>query len=275
VSAPAPSLADLGRDLQVETAWLRAELADALGLDAAAWDTPTPAPGWAVGDQVSHLAYFDEATTLAVTDPDRFRAERAEVLADIDGFTSKVAARNRGRPGADVLAWFDCARAEMIERVTAVDAATRAPWYGPDMSVTSLLTARIMETWAHGQDVADALGVEHPPTVALRHVAHIGVRALPNSFRARQRAVPDDEVRVELTAPDGGRWTWGPADAHDIVRGSAVGFCLVVTQRRHPADTDVAATGPVAVEWMAIAQAFAGPPGAGRRPGQFPSTKGG
>ncbi len=272
MSPPAPSLADLGRDLQVETAWLRARLA---GLDAAGWDTPTPAPGWSVRDQVSHLAYFDEATTLAATDPDRFRVERAEVLADIDGFTSKVAARNRGRPGADVLAWFDCARAEMIERVTGVDAAMRAPWYGPDMSVTSLLTARIMETWAHGQDVADALGVEHPSTVALRHVAHIGVRALPNSFRARHRAVPDDEVRVELTAPDGARWTWGPADAQDIVRGSAVGFCLVVTQRRHPADTDVVATGPVAVEWMAIAQAFAGPPGAGRRPGQFAPTKGG
>jgi uncharacterized protein (TIGR03084 family) len=266
VSAPAPSLADLGRDLEAETSWLRSRLA---ALDDAGWDTPTPAPGWSVRDQVSHLAYFDEATTMAAIDPDRFRVERAEVLADIDGFTSNVAARYRARPGVELLAWFDRVRAQMIERVAEVDAATRAPWYGPDMSVTSLLTARIMETWAHGQDVADALRVDHPPTVALRHVAHIGVRALPNSFRARQRAVPSDEVRVELTAAAGERWTWGPADAVNTVRGSAVGFCLVVTQRRHPSDTDVVAAGPVATEWMTIAQAVAGPPGAGREPGQF------
>jgi uncharacterized protein (TIGR03084 family) len=272
VSAPAPSLAELGRDLQAETSWLRTRLAS---LDDTGWDTPTPAPGWSVRDQVSHLAYFDEATTMAATDPEQFRIDRADVLADIDGFTSTVAARYRSRPGAELLVWFDRARSQMIERVTLVDAATRAPWYGPDMSVTSLLTARIMETWAHGQDVADALRVDHPPTVALRQVAHIGVRALPNSFRARRRGVPDDNVRVELAAPGGERWTWGPAGAENTVRGSAVGFCLVVTQRRHPSDTDVVATGPVATEWMTIAQAFAGPPGAGRRAGQFSEVTGG
>jgi uncharacterized protein (TIGR03084 family) len=141
--------------------------------------------------------------------------------------------------------------------------------------VMSLLTARIMETWAHGQDVADAGGVEHVVTPALRHVAHIGVQTRANSFRARGRAVPDGDVRVELGAPDGDEWTWGPPDAANVVRGSAVGFCLVVTQRRHRADTDVETTGPVAAEWMAIAQAFAGPPGAGREAGQFaPTTSG-
>jgi uncharacterized protein (TIGR03084 family) len=117
--------------------------------------------------------------------------------------------------------------------------------------------------------------VDHPASPALRHVAHIGVRALPNSFRTRRRAVPDDPVGVELTAPDGETWTWGPAGAPNVVRGSAVGFCLVATQRRHPLDTDVVATGPVATEWITIAQAFAGPPGAGRAPGQFAATQAG
>ncbi len=87
--------------------------------------------------------------------------------------------------------------------------------------------------------------------------------------------MPDQPVRVDLTSPTGEHWTWGPDDAADAVSGAAVDFCLVVTQRRHPADTGLVATGPVAAEWMTIAQAFAGPPGAGRRPGQFEAPRGG
>ncbi len=123
-----------------------------------------------------------------------------------------------------------------------------------------------METWAHGQDVADALGVTREPTARLRHVAHLGVRALPYSYTVWGREVPAAPVRVELTAPDGGLWTWGPEGAADRVTGPALDFCLLVTQRRHRADTAVAATGAVAQEWLEIAQAFAGPPGPGREP---------
>jgi uncharacterized protein (TIGR03084 family) len=270
VSAAPPSLARLGRDLQDETAWLRGALA---GLDEAGWGTPTPAAGWSVRDQVSHLAFFDEATTLAVTDPDAFRRDRADVLLDIDGFTARVAEGYRAWRSAELLAWFERARTDMIARVTSADPARRPPWYGPDMSVASLLTARIMETWAHGQDVADALGLDHPGTNGLRHVAHLGVRALPNSFRARDREVPERPVRVDVTGPSGEHWTWGPEDAADSVDGSALDFCLVVTQRRHPSDTGLVATGPMAAEWLSIAQAFAGPPGAGRRPGQFETPR--
>jgi uncharacterized protein (TIGR03084 family) len=78
-------------------------------------------------------------------------------------------------------------------------------------------------------------------------------------------------VHVALTAPDGTWWTWGD-DAADAVRGDALDFCLVVTQRRHLDDTDLSVTGPVARQWIAIAQAFAGPAGAGRAAGQFART---
>jgi uncharacterized protein (TIGR03084 family) len=124
-----------------------------------------------------------------------------------------------------------------------------------------------METWAHGQDVADTLGVTREPTDRLRHVAHIGVRALPFSFVLRERPVPDAPVRVELVAPSGESWTWGPEDAADRVTGPALDFCLLVTQRRHRDDTALEVTGPVATEWATIAQAFAGVPGEGRKPG--------
>ena len=140
------------------------------------------------------------------------------------------------------------------------------------MSVASFITARLMETWAHAQDVFDAFGVARVPSTRLRHVAHIGVLALPNSYRARGLDVPDAAVRVELEAPDGTTWEWGDPDAADSVRGPALDFCLVATQRRHVADTALVVVGPVATEWIAIAQTFAGPPGAGRTPGQFDHT---
>ena len=137
------------------------------------------------------------------------------------------------------------------------------------MSAASSLTARLMETWAHGQDIADALGTRREPTDRLRHVAHLGVAARPVSFAANGRARPGQPVRVELISPGRDMWLWGPPEAPDRVTGSALDFCLAVTRRRHLDDTSLLISGPVATEWMAIAQAFAGPPGPGRRPGQF------
>jgi uncharacterized protein (TIGR03084 family) len=128
------------------------------------------------------------------------------------------------------------------------------------MSVASFATARVMETWAHGQDVADALGVVRAPTMRLRHVAEIGVRARPFAYVSRGRDVPDRGVRVELDAPDGTTWAWGPDDAADRITGDALDWCLVATQRRNPVDTTLVVTGDVATEWIGIVQAFAGPP---------------
>jgi uncharacterized protein (TIGR03084 family) len=171
--------------------------------------------------------------------------------------------------GARVLGWWRGARGAMLAALAGLDPRNRLPWYGPDMSALSFATARLMETWAHGQDVADVLGVRRPATDRLRHIAHIGVLARPFSYTNRGREVPARPVRVELTGPSGEVWTWGDPAAADLIRGSAEDFCLVVTRRRHPADTDLRAEGPLAAEWIAIAQAFAGPPGPGRAPGQF------
>jgi uncharacterized protein (TIGR03084 family) len=137
------------------------------------------------------------------------------------------------------------------------------------MGARSFITARLMETWAHGQDVVDALGAHREPTDRLRHVAHIGVGARPFSYVTNGRQPNEAPIRVELVAPSGAEWTWGPEDAADRVTGPALDFCLLVTQRRHRADVDVVADGPNADEWLDIAQSFAGPPGTGRRPGQF------
>jgi uncharacterized protein (TIGR03084 family) len=263
-------LPGLVADLAAETAGLDAILAP---LSAKEWRTPTPADGWTIADQVSHLTFFDEAATRSATDPERFLAQTAELTALGGDFPDQVAARYRHLTAKELLEWFRRARAEYLATFGAIDPAARLPWYGPDMSPASSVTARLMETWAHGLDITDALGITAKPTARLRHIAHLGVRTMGFSFALRGLPAPERPVRVDLTAPDGTAWTWGPPDAADRVTGPALDFCLVVTQRRHRADTSLRATGPVAGQWLDIAQAFAGPPGPGRRPQGKPSPR--
>lgn len=252
-------------DLAAETAALR-DLVDAL--PDAAWQLATPAPGWTIGDQIGHLAYFDDVAVTAATDPEAFAAVRSSHAAD-DENPDTIAARYRVLGPAELLDWFGRARARLIEVFGDIDPAARVPWFGPAMGVPSMITARLMETWAHGQDIADTVGVHRAPTARLRHVAHLGVIARAYSYAAHGLPAPDEPVRVELIAPSGELWTWGPAEAADRVTGPALDFCLLVTQRRHRADTAVVSQGPQGEQWLSIAQAFAGPPGSGRTPGQF------
>lgn len=231
-----------------------------------AWDTPTPAPGWSVRDQIGHLAYFDGTARLAATDPDAF-ATSVAALRVSPGEDPSVATGRALAPAGLLDAWR-AGRAAVLAVLRALDPGQRIPWYGPSMSARSFATARLMETWAHGQDVRDALGAAPSASARLRHVAHIGVRARPFSYAVHGQPVPPGDVRVELSAPDGERWSWGSSET-DVVEGPALDFCLVVTQRRHPADTALGVRGPAARQWIDIAQAFAGPPGPGRQPGQF------
>ena len=253
-------------DLQAEHDDLAAAMA---GISEADWDAPTPAEGWTVRDQVSHLAFFDGVATMACVDPDAFVALRDRATADLGRYVQDVLCAGHDKDGAEMLAWMAFERRDLVESLRGLDPTARVPWFGPSMAVASKATARIMETWAHGQDVVDALGLDRPATMRLRHVAHIGVRTFPNSYRARGLEVPTEPVRVELVAPDGTPWTWGDDTAPNVVRGDALDFCLVVTQRRHVDDTGLEVSGEVAREWMGIAQAFAGPPGPGRKAGQF------
>jgi uncharacterized protein (TIGR03084 family) len=255
------SMDALADDLAAETVALRALL---VPLDEEGWRQPTPATGWSVGDQVSHLAHFDDVAVQSATDPDAFRAELASIEAAGGISPDTIAERHRGTSGPALLAWFDAARSHLISAFRPLDPALRVPWFGPAMSAASSLTARIMETWAHGQDIADTVGVQREATDRLRHVAHIGIGARAYSLAVNGREAPVAPIRVELDAPGGARWTWGPEDAEDAVTGPALDFCLAVTQRRHRADTALVITGPAATEWMAIAQAYAGDAGRGR-----------
>ncbi|KQY06961.1 wyosine base formation domain-containing protein [Mycobacterium sp. Root135] len=246
-------------DLQAESDSLDDLVA---GLDD--WRLATPAPGWTVAHQVAHLWWTDRVSLLAVTDEPAFAAVLADAATNPTGFVDDGAEQLATTPPAEMLTGWRNTRSLLHDELRQVADGRKLPWFGPPMSAASMATARLMETWAHGLDVADALGVTRPPTARLRSIAHIGVRTRDFAFTVHRLPVPTEPFAVELAAPDGSTWTWGPADATQRVTGSAEDFCMLVTQRRPRADLDVVAVGDDAATWLTIAQAFAGPPGAGR-----------
>ncbi len=248
--------------LELETEPL---LALVSSLDEATMATPTPAAGWTVRDQIAHLAYFDEAATASLRDDGSFAPYLEEAASLGAAYVDEVARRERTRGADEVVAWWRSTRGALLAALPAVDPSVRVAWFGPSMSSASMATARTMETWAHGQDVYDALGLGHPVTAALRDVAFLCARTRANSYAARGLAAPGGDVAVELLAPDGATWRFGVGTSGTI-RGDAVEFCLVATQRRHVDDTSLAADSSAATEWLGIAQAFAGPGGPGRTP---------
>ncbi|RII11736.1 mycothiol-dependent maleylpyruvate isomerase [Streptomyces sp. YIM 130001] len=251
-------------DLRAESAELDALVGE---LEPADWARSTPAPGWTVAHQIAHLLWTDEVALIAATDPDAFAEEVEKALVAPHEFVDEGAEKRAVLPPGELLARWRQGRDDLQRALREAPPGTRCPWYGPPMSVASMVSARLMETWAHGQDVADALGERRTPTARLRHVARIGVRARDYAYVVRELPPPDGEFRVELTAPDGGgTWSYGPVDAEQRVTGPAVDFCLLVTQRAHRDDLSVRAEGAEADRWLDIAQAFAGPAGQGREP---------
>jgi uncharacterized protein (TIGR03084 family) len=259
-----PSVAELLQDLQAEHESLDEVVRD---LTPSQWSEPTPAAGWDVRDTVSHLCFFDEAATLAIDDPPRFEEWRNELVSAMgSGATPDT---EIGRDLADVSELLQRWRGsrqgfvDAARRTAALPNPPRIVWFGPPMSLASFVTARIMETWAHGVDARDALGLPLEPGAVsprLRHVCHIGYGARAFTFAAHGVPDPGDPVAFEVAAPDGSAWIWGPPDAEQRITGTALDIALVFTQRRHPGRTGVRATGSAAEMWLSIAQAFAGPP---------------
>ena len=261
-------------DVAVDISEVRADLAaehralDEVmsGLAPGQWSEATPSPGWTVTDQIGHLAYFDLTAALAITDPEAFSEEASRLRgamlegeATVDQLTLNV---YREMTPEVALAEWRRARDALHLAAASLENHSRVVWYGPPMGAKTFLTARLMETWAHGRDIAEAVGARLPATDRLRHIARLGFITREWSYSNRGRAAPPETVRVTLTAPGGGHWSYGPDDAPEQVTGSAEDFCLVVTQRLHPDDARLAAT-PLARDWLLIAQAFAGPPTTG------------
>lgn len=244
-------------------------------LDDEAWRLATPSPGWTIADQIGHLTYFDGTAALAITDPEAFTTEMHALLASGAGDDMTLTLARTGT-AAEVLAAWRANRDALAEAAATLGDGARVPWYGPSMGAKSFLTARLMEAWAHGCDIADALGVERVATERLRHIANLGYITRGWTYANRGLEMPATPVRVELTSPGGDVWRFGPDPASepaaDSIVGPALDFCLVTTQRRHVDDTALVVTGTAARDWMEKAQLFAGPPTDGPAPGTRTNT---
>ena len=236
-------------------------------LEDARWSTPTASDGWSVADQIGHLNYFDVSGATAIRDPHAFHASIGALVAGMRDVGSDDFTLSRSRdldPPALLTSWRD-GRAALNAAAATLDDSVRVPWYGPSMSAKSFVSARLMETWAHGTDVADALGVVREATERLRHVARLGFITRKWSYEVRSEVPPSGTVSVELQGPHGATWRFGPSEADDLVTGPAEEFCLVVTQRRHLNDTSLVC-GELGRHWLTRAQAFAGGPTMGPPP---------
>ncbi|EIV92842.1 TIGR03084 family metal-binding protein [Frankia sp. QA3] len=266
-------LARILADLAEESAELDAIVAR---LGPAGWRTPTPAAGWTVAHQVAHLAWTDACALRAATgsgDP-RTAVKITATATSAHGFTAftgpaavETAAAGADDPPEALLARWRRGRAALAAALAEVPVGAVLPWAGPPMSATTMATARLMETWAHGLDVRESFGAGPVATPRLRGIAHLGARTRDFAFRQRGLRPPAEEFRIELVGPGDQVWAWGPAGARQGVTGPALDFCLLVTRRRHRDDLALRCRGAQADQWLDIAQAFAGPPGPARAPG--------
>lgn len=251
-------LADLDAEGEQLSGWVEP-------LEPDQWATPTPAVGWTIGHQIAHLCWTDEISLIAVTDPaglQRMLAEATDLTSIVDASAEELAAI----PPAELLSRWATGRTALSRALRAAPDGKKIPWFGPPMSATSMATARLMETWAHAHDVAEALGITPERTSRAKHVAYLGVRTRNFAYHVRGRTPPDAEFRVELTGSDGELWAWGPDDAPQRVTGSGYDFALLATRRRHVSDVGIRAEGDDATYWLTIVQAFAGLPGADPQP---------
>ena len=231
------TLAEVVDDLATEQRILDELLA---GLSEEQWSTPTMAEGWDIRDTVGHLADTDDmmfssttgqpASNLVDIAAEQPGAEDMAPEDRVDAFTAWQVARVRKIPPLEVYAWWRSAIARNRSTIAGYDAAKKYDWGGNKLSPLSLASARLMETWAHSLDVHGGLGVDLPDTDRLRHIAHLGLRALPYAFTLVGLA-PPGPVRLELTLPSGAALDLGPDDAPTVVRGTAGDWSRIVARR--------------------------------------------
>lgn len=247
-------------DFREESRALAAILADS-GDDV--WTRPTLFKQWTVDDILAHLHWGNVAALWSLAEKERFAPYAEDLMQRLaTGMSLRAYAHEwlGGISGRELYMLWQKDVDRVADAFAAADPKERLKWFGPDMSARSSITARHMETWAHGQAIYDLLRIERVDTDRIRNIAHMGVTTFGWTFVNRGLPVPPAAPHVRLTAPSGAIWEWNEDNADDLVEGAATAFCQVVTQTRNVRDTGLRVEGGIATRWMAMAQCFAGPP---------------
>jgi uncharacterized protein (TIGR03084 family) len=238
-------------------------------LDDEGWRTPTPATGWTIAHQIAHLAATFRMAGLSASDPAAFQGMIARLSSDFDANVVGAMAQYLADPPNVLLSRWRAERDTANKALAAAPPDQLVPWLVNPLPPSVLASAGMMELFGHGQDIADTLGVRREATDGIGHLVAFAVRTKDFGYLARGLNPPLDQFRFEITGPSGQLWAFGPEEAEQRVTGPAVDFCLLVTRRRHRTDLAVTAEGAVAEQWLDLAQAYRGPAGPGRTPGQF------
>ena len=235
------------------------------------WDRETGFMQWTPWDVVAHLHYFDRVSLVALEGEETFAPERKALVKALfeQGRTHRELARERfaGVEAAELAEQWRSTAHALAGALGGLEPKRRLPWFGPDMGVSMFTTARYMETWAHAQEIYDLVGASRSHTDRIKNIATIGLKTFGWTFVNRKLEIPGPPPYVRIAAPSGEVWEWNEPSETECIRGDAVDFCHVVTQGRNIADTALEVTGPIATQWMSIAQCFAGAPADPPKPG--------
>ena len=235
---------------------------------------PTLFKEWTTNDILAHLHWGNMQADLSLNNEAKF-LERFEAMKKLRETGAGMTMREstdlmlEGLSGKRLLDTWREFYGPMSDRFASADPKKRVKWVGPDMSVRSSITARLMETWSHSQAAFDLFRVERQETDRIKNVAVLGINTFGWTFVNRGETVPEPKPYVNLTGPSGAIWEWNEPSNEERIEGSGLEFCQVVTQTRSIGDTTLKVTGSIATKWMAVAQCFAGPvnppPAAGTR----------
>ncbi|HEY5014061.1 MAG TPA: maleylpyruvate isomerase family mycothiol-dependent enzyme [Acidimicrobiia bacterium] len=226
------------------------------------WSRPTPCEGWDVADVLLHLVQTDElAVASARGDLDRFRSgflgTRDETSLTVDAAAAAQVEVERAIGGAAIAARWERSSANLLAELRAGDPHRRVTWVAGQLSLQTLATTRLAESWIHTGDIAAALGVELAPTNRLRHVTRLAWRTLPYAFAQAGLAL-SGPVALDLVGPDGDRWHFAPDEpALTTIRGRASEFCALAARRLTPAHTSLVGEGPDAAAVLQLVRTYA------------------
>jgi uncharacterized protein (TIGR03084 family) len=216
------------------------------------WDTVTPNEPWTVRDTIAHLADFEELGADAIAGGNLVK--EWQKASDLEGMRQRAIQRGREMRFQDVIEWWRGARAKVVEPLSHMNGDDRIEWIVGDMSARTFATFRLMETWMHGLDIYDTLGLEVEDTPRIRHVCWLGWKTLPYAFK--QAGEHYEPIRIEVIGPGYAKWIYGPADSDQLIKGSASEWARLAVRRASPGETRLKVSGEYAEKAIEHAQAY-------------------